>query len=150
MINKRSSFVNSTVQLANWDSFQLASRLESELMRLAIDFSIYPERINSWADVWNIFNTVLGTKIANIKQLDDGFVSFIAACRKAYRMESSLMVEKKVATKALVDNPLILRIKFYCKRERIAFLEWKLTFDRTNGYLYQSSMSDDRRFANRS
>lgn len=118
-------------------AFGVASYLQSELTRLAFDFSVKPERSAPWNEVRAAF-AARSPHFWETAEAD--FRSFVKASKAAHRLESSIMVEQKVDREAFVRSPLTLRIKFYYRNDRKEFLEWRLTFDEA-GLVYKASLT---------
>ena len=138
MIAKRRLFAHRNVINAKCGSaFRVASYLQSELTRLAFDFSVRPERSMPWNEVRAAFEAK-NSKLWETSETD--FRAFVKASKAAHRLESSIMVEQKVDNEAFVQFPLTLRFKFYYRDDRKEFLEWKLTFDES-GWAYKTGLT---------
>lgn len=138
MIAKRSMFAHrNAINAQCGAAFRVASYLQSELARLAFDFSARPERSAPWDEVRAAF-AARSTCLWETAEAD--FRAFVKASKAAHRLESSIMVEQKYDSEAFVCFPLTLRIKFYYRNNRKEFLEWKLTFDEA-GHAYKTSLT---------
>ncbi len=138
MIAKRSLFAHrNAINAQCGAAFGVASYLQSELARLAFDFSAKPERPAPWDEVRAAFKA-RSPLLWETAEAD--FRAFVKASKTAYRFESSIMVEQKVDKEEFVRAPLTLRIKFYYRNDREEFLEWKLTFDES-GHAYKTSLT---------
>lgn len=119
---------------ADRGAYLQATEFESDLMRLAFDFSTYPERPMPWTEVSAIFR---GRKFVSYTPDEEKCRAFVRASKDAHRLESSLMVEPSDGT---TDHPLVFRLKFYYKDERQPFFEWQMTFG-DFGRLYQCGIT---------
>lgn len=126
MIEKRRSFADKVLR-ANKKAVSKACNLEKELMALAFKFSLYPE-LGSVCD-YELHNTFRILKIkGRVPDLQE-CGRFVEASLYGYRVESSLMSDIGQVTLAPVGMPLVLRVKFYHKKDREEYFAITIVFN---------------------
>jgi hypothetical protein len=137
MLNKRRSFTDSNVTNADFTTLGVAYRLESALSSRAFGFSIFSEQSMSWIQLRSDFES---TGARGYYPTEKCLRHFYAACKMAHRMETSLMVEQDTDPERFIEKPITLRFKFYRKKDREAFLEWRMDFA-VHGNIYKGGMT---------